>query len=171
MTIVLLGYMASGKSVVSKLLGKKLALPVIDLDTYIETKEGVSIKEIFKLKGEIYFRMKEHQYLKEILEKEEAAIISLGGGTPCYAGNMDLIHHYTEQTFYLQASISEIINRVKNEKSKRPLISTIADDDLPEFIGKHMFERNLFYQKATHTIFTDKKTIETLVQEIKTFLN
>lgn len=171
MTIVLLGYMASGKSSVSKSLGKELELPVIDLDNFIEEKEKCSINEIFESKGEIYFRMKEHQYLKEILERGETAIISLGGGTPCYAGNMDLIHQYTKDTFYLQTSIPEIINRVKDEKSKRPLISKIADEDLPEFIGKHLFERNTFYQKSTHTIFTDKKTVETLVTEIKEFLN
>lgn len=171
MTIVLLGYMASGKSSVSKLLGKLLALPVIDLDTYIETKEKKTIAEIFEAKGEIYFRMKEHQYLKEVLETKEAMILSLGGGTPCYANNMNLIHEYTKDTFYLQTSIPEIINRVKDEKETRPLIRNISDEDLPEFIGKHLFERNTFYQQATHRIFTDKKTIYELVEEIKERLN
>ncbi|MGH1387791.1 shikimate kinase [Kordia sp.] len=171
MTIVLLGYMASGKSAVSKLLGTVLELPVLDLDDYIETKEGKTIPEIFETKGEIYFRMKEHSYLKEVLEIKESMILSLGGGTPCYANNMNLIHTYTEHTVYLQTSIPEIINRVKNEKAKRPLISGISDEDLPEFIGKHLFERNAFYQQATHSIFTDKKTIEDLVEEIKTTLH
>ncbi|WP_430412921.1 shikimate kinase [Kordia sp.] len=171
MTIVLLGYMASGKSSVSKLLGKELKLPVIDLDIYIEEKEERSIREIFELEGEIYFRMKEHQYLKEILEVKNDAIISLGGGTPCYANNMNLIHEYTQHTFYLQTSIPEIINRVKDEKSQRPLISAIADEDLPEFIGKHLFERNTFYQQAAHVVFTDKKNITELVEEIKGTLN
>lgn len=171
MTIVLLGYMASGKSAVSKLLGTVLELPVLDLDDYIETKEGKTIPEIFETKGEIYFRMKEHSYLKEVLEIKESMILSLGGGTPCYANNMNLIHTYTEHTVYLQTSIPEIINRVKNEKAKRPLISGISDEDLPEFIGKHLFERNAFYQQATHSIFTDKKIIEDLVEEIKTTLH
>ncbi|WP_420573051.1 shikimate kinase [Kordia sp.] len=171
MTIVLLGYMASGKSSISKLLGKELELPVLDLDTYIERKEGKTIPEIFESKGEIYFRMKEHTYLKEILETKEAIILSLGGGTPCYANNMNLIHEYTKATFYLQTSIPEIIDRVKNEKDKRPLISKIADEDLPEFVGKHLFERNTFYQQATYSIFTDKKSVEALVKEIKENLN
>ncbi|WP_046756051.1 shikimate kinase [Kordia jejudonensis] len=171
MTIVLLGYMASGKSSVSKLLGKALKLPVVDLDHFIEEKEETTIREIFESKGEIYFRMKEHHYLKEILEKKEDIIVSLGGGTPCYAGNMELLHAYTQHTIYLQTSISEIINRVKDEKATRPLITEIADEDLPEFIGKHLFERNAFYQKATHTILTDKKSVDTLVEEIKAVLN
>ncbi len=167
MTIVLLGYMASGKSAVSKLLGTALDIPVLDLDEYIETKEGKTIPEIFETKGEIYFRMKEHLYLEEVLKKQTPMILSLGGGTPCYANNMDLIHKYTPQTFYLQTSIPEIINRVKDEKAKRPLIRAISDEDLPEFIGKHLFERNTFYQQATHTVLTDKKTIETIVAEIR----
>ncbi|QHI39178.1 Shikimate kinase [Kordia antarctica] len=171
MTILLLGYMASGKSSVSKLLGKELGLSVLDLDDYIERKEEKTIREIFETKGEIYFRTKEHAYLKEILETKEAMIISLGGGTPCYANNMNLIHEYTKHTFYLQTSIPEIINRVKDEKAKRPLISAIADEDLPEFIGKHLFERNAFYQQATHRILTDKKSVEELVQEIEALLN
>ncbi|WP_298517906.1 shikimate kinase [uncultured Kordia sp.] len=171
MTIILLGYMASGKSSVSKLLGTELELPVLDLDDYIEMKEEKTIPEIFETKGEIYFRMKEHQYLKEVLETKEPMILSLGGGTPCYANNMKLIHEYTQQTFYLQTSIPEIINRVKDEKAKRPLISEIANEDLPEFIGKHLFERNAFYQQATHSILTDQKTIESLVEEIKTQLD
>jgi shikimate kinase len=171
MTIILLGYMASGKSLISKLLGKKLGFPVLDLDDYIEIKEEKSIREIFETKGEIYFRTKEHLYLKEILETKETIILSLGGGTPCYANNMNLIHEYTAHTFYLQTSIPEIINRVKDEKAKRPLISAIADEDLPEFIGKHLFERNVFYQQATHRMRTDKKSIEKLVQEIEIRLN
>ena len=171
MTIILLGYMASGKSSVSKLLGKQLKLPVLDLDDYIEKKEDKTIREIFETKGEIYFRTKEHEYLKEILETKEEIIVSLGGGTPCYAANMDLIHCYTKYTFYLQTSIPEIISRVKDEKSKRPLIRAIADEDLPEFIGKHLFERNAFYQQATHVVFTDKKSIAALVQEIEIQLN
>jgi len=171
MTIILLGYMASGKSLVSKLLGKQLELPVIDLDCYIEERETLHIRDIFETKGEIYFRMKEHQYLKEVLEIKESKIVSLGGGTPCYANNMDLIHKYTSHTFFLQTSIPEIINRVKDEKEKRPLISAIATDDLPEFIGKHLFERNAFYQQATNTVSTDKKSVEALVEQIKTLLH
>jgi shikimate kinase len=171
MIIVLLGYMASGKSSVSKLLGTALNIPVLDLDAYIVEKEGKTIPEIFETKGEIYFRTKEHAYLKEVLETETPMVLSLGGGTPCYANNMELLHKHTKATFYLQTSIPEIVNRVIDEKASRPLISNISDEDLPEFIGKHLFERNVFYQQATHHITTDKKTIETLVAEIQKHLD
>ena len=67
MKIVLLGYMASGKSAVGKQLSDKLNIKFIDLDFYIETWEAASITSIFKNNGEIYFRKKEAQYLQKLL--------------------------------------------------------------------------------------------------------
>ena len=68
MKIILVGYMASGKSTIGILLARKFDIPFIDLDQYIEAKENLSIKKIFSTKGEIYFRKQESIYLKEILD-------------------------------------------------------------------------------------------------------
>ena len=92
MKIVLLGYMASGKSTIGKDLSKNLEVPFIDLDDYIENKFEKSITNIFKEEGEIFFRLQEHEAIKEILENEDRFVLSLGGGTPCYANNMNLIN-------------------------------------------------------------------------------
>ena len=92
MKIVLLGYMASGKSNIGKKLSKKLSMSFIDLDDYIIEKEKMTISDIFKAKGEIYFRLIENKYLKEILLEKKDFILSLGGGTPCYANNMEEIN-------------------------------------------------------------------------------
>ena len=73
MRIVLLGYMASGKSSIGKKISKDLNTNLIDLDDYIIEKEKMSISEIFSEKGEIYFRKIEHKYLKEILENFKEA--------------------------------------------------------------------------------------------------
>ena len=88
MKIVLIGYMASGKSTIGKILAKELNLSFIDLDHYISDREQMSIPEIFNQKGEIYFRKIETKCLLEVLEKEQEFILSLGGGTPCYGNNM-----------------------------------------------------------------------------------
>lgn len=165
MKIVLLGYMASGKSAVGRLLAKTKNLNFIDLDNYIEQKENNSISAIFSKEGEIYFRKKEGAYLKEILNLDEDCIISLGGGTPCYGNNMQLIEEKSA-SFYLKASIATIFNRLKNETSQRPLVATIGEANLQEYIAKHLFERNLFYQKATYTISVNDKTIEEITNEI-----
>ena len=67
MKIVLLGYMASGKSAVGKILAQRLKMQFFDLDEYIEESEKLTISQIFSDKGEIYFRKKESEYLKELL--------------------------------------------------------------------------------------------------------
>jgi len=164
MKIVLLGYMASGKSAIGVVLANKLGIQFTDLDCFIEEKEQLSIAEIFELKGEIYFRKIEGEHLQELLKLEDDCIISLGGGTPCYGNNIKFIKN-NSKSFYLNASIATIYNRLKNEASQRPLVATIGKENLKEYIAKHLFERNPFYEKANHTIFVNEKTILEITNE------
>jgi len=168
MKIILVGYMASGKSSVGKLLSKIIRFRFIDLDDFIEEKEAMSISEIFAKKGEIYFRKVETLHLEELLLTDEKCIISLGGGTPCYGNNMQLINSNAETiSFYLKTSINEIVNRLMNEKKNRPLVAQIeSKESLKEFVGKHLFERNPFYLRSDFTIETDQRTKQNIVEEI-----
>ncbi|MBP8792475.1 MAG: shikimate kinase [Lutibacter sp.] len=170
MKIVLMGYMASGKSAIGKILAQKLNLQFIDLDDFIEENEKLTIAEIFKLKGEIYFRIKEGEYLEKILKNFKNCVISLGGGTPCYGNNIKIIKN-NSISFYLSASVSTIFNRLKDEKSKRPLVSSLIEDDLKEYIAKHLFERTQFYNQADHILSVNKNTIEEIAEEILTITN
>ncbi|SEE52240.1 shikimate kinase [Tenacibaculum sp. MAR_2010_89] len=171
MRIFFLGYMASGKSTIGKIVAKKYDLPFIDLDDYIEKKENKTVSEIFQSKGEIYFRKKENEYLKELVEAEDNFVLSLGGGTPCYGNNMDLITKSKNTiSFYLRASISTIINRLKSEKEQRPLVANLKNEDLNEFVAKHLFERSYFYNQAKHTIAIDTKEIDEICNEIYSLL-
>ncbi|WP_191860149.1 shikimate kinase [Hanstruepera ponticola] len=154
MNIFLLGYMGSGKSYVGQKLSKVLDMPFVDLDDYIEKKEGRTIEQIFNSKGEIYFRKLENACLKELIKSNLNAVIALGGGTPCYANNMELISNsQSSKSIYLQVSIQELSKRLFDEKHNRPLLKFInSNDELLEFIGKHLFERKDFYNKADLTI-------------------
>jgi len=168
MNIVLLGYMASGKTSIGKVLAKKLGCSFIDLDDIIEENENNSIQNIFKLKGEIYFRKKESHYLKKVLKKNDEMVLSLGGGTPCYGNNISLLQSaYNVKTVYLKATIPALVERLINEKNKRPLISHIdSEEKLTEFIAKHLFERSQYYSLADLTISTDTKTEQDIVETI-----
>jgi len=150
MNVVLLGYMASGKSKIGKELGKSLSFDFIDLDDFIEQQENNSIHEIFNKYGELYFRTKEKEHLNALLKDSKNTVISLGGGTPCYYNTMDaLLAKSNLKTVYLNVSIPVLVDRLKNEKFKRPLIANIETDILlSEFIGKHLFERAYYYNKA-----------------------
>ncbi|GGK24224.1 shikimate kinase [Yeosuana aromativorans] len=168
MIIILIGYMASGKSTLGKLLAKKLHYKFIDLDDYIEHEEGMPVKDIFKKKGELYFRKAETTYLNNIINKENDVVLSVGGGTPCYGNNMDVILQVSHvKSFYLKASLSHLVDRLKTKKSKRPLLSHLkTEDELKEFIGKHLFERSPYYDRANYKILIDNKSKKEIIKEL-----
>ena len=89
--IILLGYMGCGKSTIANRLSKITEIPFVDLDKSIEERTNLSINEIFNKHGEIYFRKLEREVLIELLKIEHDLIIGLGGGTPCYANNHELL--------------------------------------------------------------------------------
>jgi len=170
MKIVLVGYMGSGKSTIGKLLAGNLDYEFIDLDDYIAFSEKMEIPKIFESKGEIFFRKKEFEYLNKVLNTKDNFVLSTGGGTPCYGDNMNAILETTSNVFYLKVSIAGLINRLISEKEHRPLISNIRTEELPEFIGKHLFERSYFYSQANHNLLCDENSMEELVLEIETLL-
>jgi len=164
--------MASGKSSIGKRLSKLLSMSFLDLDDYIIEKEGMSISEVFEKKGEIYFRLIEHKYLKEILVKDGNFILSLGGGTPCYANNMDEINKNNDTvSIYLQGNVNTMVERLIEKKSKRPLIAALDNDKIPEFVAKHLFERRAFYEQAKIIIKIDAKRKKDVAKEIEKILN
>lgn len=168
--IILLGYMGSGKSTIAKLLSKSLSFDCVDLDEIIEKEQHLTVKEIFQQKGEIYFRKMEHDVLKRLLHASGNTIISLGGGTPCYANNMELLHAKNTTSVYLKTSIDSLYQRLHRQSDSRPLIADKNEAELKEFIAIHLFERSYYYNQASLTVVTDDKKIEAIVAELKMLL-
>ena len=168
--IILLGYMGCGKSTIAKTLSKIIAIPFIDLDQYIEQKTNLTINAIFEQRGEIYFRKLEHQAFVELLNSSERLIIGLGGGTPCYANNHELLIGENIVSIYLKASIQILFDRLSLNKSKRPLIADKNDEELKEFIAMHLFERSFYYNQAQYIVSVDDKTIDQTVLDIVAIL-
>lgn len=168
MKIFLLGYMGSGKTYIGKQLAHYLDSRFIDLDEEIEKRQEASISEIFSKKGEIFFRKIERQMLEELLLSESSSIISLGGGTPCYGDNMDLIKRTMDATtFYLKWDVDTLTERLFAEKDHRPLISHLESrEKLEEFIRKHLFERGFYYNQSEHIIDCNSKSPEEIISLI-----
>lgn len=169
--IIILGYMGAGKSTISQKLAQELNIPCYDLDHEIEKQEQQSISTLFAAKGELFFRKLEHQIFHQILNKEERAVISLGGGTPCYANNHEVLQRKDVQSFYLKASIQTLTERLEKEKEHRPMLQTNTEDTLETYIAKHLFDRSYFYYQAKHIIPVDTKPIEQIVKEITALLS
>lgn len=156
--IILLGYMASGKTTVGKILAEKMNIPAYDLDEIIEEKEQKTIPEIFSTKGEIYFRKLEHLIFKSQLQLSDDFILSLGGGTPCYADNHKLLSHEGVTSIYLKASVATLSARLQNKKNGRPLMDSVSEKERADYIAAHLFERSFYYNHATFKLNTEGLT-------------
>lgn len=168
--IILLGYMGCGKSTIANRLSKITEIPFVDLDKSIEERTNLSINEIFNKHGEIYFRKLEREVLIELLKIEHDLIIGLGGGTPCYANNHELLIGANIFSIYLKASIATLFERLVSNKSKRPIIADKSDDELKEFIAKHLFDRSYYYNQAKYKLVIDGKTKDESTQDILALL-
>jgi len=164
MIISLIGYMGSGKSTTGKDLAKTLGYEFIDLDQYIEKKYALTVSDIFKQFGELGFRKREREALHEVLHKTNV-VLSLGGGTPVYYDNMEIINQ-NSISFYLRLPIYFLSKRLEYKKEKRPLIAHLSNEDLTEFIAKHLFERNPYYNKAKHIISITSQSPSEVLNEI-----
>ena len=146
MALFIIGYMASGKTTFGAALAKRLNLPFIDLDQYIETKYGSTVSEIFARRGEAGFREIETDTLKEVAQNKDA-IISCGGGTPCFNENMDIINS-TGISVFLDASIETLLSRLIVLNATRPLVAGKSPEEIEKIITQQLSRRLPFYTKA-----------------------
>ncbi len=160
--IVLIGFMATGKSSVSRLLSKKLNMKLIDTDIYIEQKENMSINEIFHKRGEKYFRDLEKQSL-EILSNQKNIILSTGGGIISNEENIRLLRKIG-RVVWLKASTDTIIRNLEKSKIKRPLMKVENKKQKIESLMKSRIDK---YSRCSHfEIDTDSKNIDEVVSNI-----
>lgn len=169
MKIFLLGFMGSGKSYWGKKLSTSLDLPCFDLDKEIEKNEGLSIAAIFEAYGEAKFRQLEAQYLRLLAEKE-ALLLSCGGGTPCFSENMQFMNN-NGTTLWLDVPVAVMVNRLKRNKNKRPLIKNLSDSELRLFVEEKLKERRAYYEQAQLIVNPIKFDITSLTQKIKSCTN
>ena len=146
--------MGSGKSTVGKILASRMDYPFMDLDEQIALSENLSIPEIFKQKGEIYFRKLENRVLKDLLSTTENFVLATGGGTPCYGDSLEyMLKSPNVVVVYLKTSIPELTERLFESKNNRPLLDHLESEaEMKTFIGIHLFERSHFYNQAELTI-------------------
>lgn len=173
MRIYLLGFMASGKTSIGKRVAKQLNYEFIDLDDYLEEKNGKSITGIFKEDGEDVFRKLEKEALHDTF-KMENIVIAAGGGTPCFFDNIEQINK-NGISLYLKRSVDFFVTKLLTSKTVRPLVLGKSKKELKKYIQKTLDYRKQFYEQATKVYkvkdLTKDEMAEKIVKKIKKMNN
>ena len=167
MILSLTGFMGCGKSSVARELSALMDCPLVDLDAYIEEREGRTIPEIFKEGGEALFREKELSALREVVESDmdRDIVLSLGGGALTLQESRDIVH---EMTFciYLKAQVDTLVgNLLRGGTSSRPMLS--EEKSLREQVEGLLSRRKDIYEGCARMIIaTDGKSFREVAEEI-----
>nr|WP_305119664.1 MULTISPECIES: shikimate kinase [unclassified Ruminococcus] len=145
------GFMGCGKTTVGKIIAKKTYLDFIDMDRYIEEKEGCTVKEIFDRHGEDYFRDLEHQACIELANRENC-IISSGGGSLIYERNVKALEK-NALIVYLSVPLEDIKYRLRNDKIRPLLQRPDKDEAMAELYNK----REPLYMNAARFVIRPGK--------------
>jgi len=162
--IVLIGFMASGKTAVGRKLASRLKMGFIDMDLLIESQEGMKISDIFRLKGEPYFRNLEKSMIKSFQHLKNV-VISTGGGVVKDSGNRRILRRMGK-VIYLDTSPEAMISRLKkSEIDKRPLLR--GEGSLIFRIKKILEPRIPLYRRCAHCIIeTSKMNLNQVVNRV-----
>jgi shikimate kinase len=117
--IFLIGFMASGKTTVGRLLAERLEWAFVDLDKLIEDGAGGTVADIFAAEGEEGFRKRETEALREVAQRRKT-VIATGGGAPCREENLEAMLG-AGRVFWLEVSPEEAVQRA-GKASGRPLL-------------------------------------------------
>lgn len=150
MKYYIVGYMCAGKSTYARRLANELHLRFIDLDIEIERRTGCEIRDLFNNLGEDAFRQFEREALLETLSVDDA-VVSCGGGTPCFFDNMELMNR-NGITRYLKTPLDTLIHRLNIERQGRPVLANVSSDDLPKIVEQQLSEREKFYSMAKEVV-------------------
>lgn len=164
--VILVGFMASGKSCVGEELARRLNWDFVDLDARIESREGKTVPEIFRERGEAGFRLAETSALFDLLTGlveantvESNTVVALGGGAFVQERNRELLRQWP--SVFLEAPASELWQRSLSDGIERPLRGD------PEQFAQLYAERLPFYRQASVTIVTSGKDLVSVCAEIE----
>ncbi len=149
--IYLVGFMGSGKTELAPLVAQKMGRKWVDTDKTIENKEGLSIWEIFKKKGEEAFRKMETILLEE-LSKERNLVISTGGGMMEKQLNRTIMEQ-SGIIVFLNSPFEICIERIM-KNTLRPVFLKIQENNRRDFLEKLYKSRLNNYLKSHIKVVT-----------------
>ena len=160
--VVLVGFMGSGKTTIGKLLAKSMGYSFVDTDAEIEKEEGISVAQIFEMKGEEYFRELESTFITNFQRKK--CIIATGGGMPCYNDNMTKLK-VLGTVLFINTPYDSIIERLKLNQGSRPLIKSSWDDKKEELRSLFIIRQEIYKSSDKEVVGDNNPSF--IVEEIR----
>ena len=159
--VLLVGFMASGKSSVGRELASRLRWDFVDFDTVIEARAGKSVSQIFVEDGESEFRLLESAVAEELLARSHTVVAS-GGGWPAQPGSWEMVREET-LSVWLQVSPAVAVRRASQEGPTRPLLGV---GDVTDEATALLLSREASYRRAQHTLDSEQYGPPELAGEI-----
>jgi shikimate kinase len=153
--VLLVGFMAAGKSTVGPILARDLGWRFVDLDECVEEEEGCSIAEVFRLRGEAHFREVEDRLTRGMLQ-EDRVVLGSGGGWAAHPGRLHDLPDGT-RSVWLRVSPEEAVRRSGDQPGERPLLR--GPDPLQE-AHDLLAAREVQYVDADLEVDTEGRTPE-----------
>lgn len=170
-SVVIVGFMGTGKTVVGSELAKGLGIRFLDTDRLIEEAQGMTIAEIFSQKGEKAFRKMERQVVRNVVSsaEREPCVVATGGGTVVDSENLQQLKSIGLMV-YLQAD-PEVIHMRTADDAARPLLPTSESVDRLSTIAELLTFRRPFYEHADICIDTSQRDVGDVVASVIERLN
>ncbi len=164
--IVLVGFMAAGKTTIAPILAHALGWRVLDVDAEIVARSGRSIAEIFRDDGEPAFRALEIELTGE-LSSGDPVVIATGGGWITSPANRAIGADLASRVIWLRVSIDEALRRAQGDVAERPLLGSPS---ARKNAHRLLAEREPLYASADHVIDVDGRTADAVLDDILTWL-
>lgn len=157
--------MGAGKTTLGRRLAGKLNYKFYDTDQYFEEKYHFSIYNFFEFFGEKKFREMEKEILKELIEDQDNAVISTGGGAACFFDNMDVMNN-AGVTVYVKLHANSLKHRLLRSKRRRPAVKGLNEKEMELYIKRLLAERDGYYSKAMITVKGEDCKVNDIVVEL-----
>jgi shikimate kinase len=169
MNLVLIGYRATGKSTVGRILSEKMKITFRDTDLLVENKMAIPIKEIVALHGWDFFRIKEKEMIKTLMKKK-SAIIATGGGVVLDQENVNLLKQ-TGVIIWLNAPVQDIVDRLNKDAQNKAIRPQFTTGNIAQETVDVLKQRLPLYEGAADYIVdtTGKKAVQ-VAEEIYQYL-
>jgi shikimate kinase len=160
--LVLVGYRASGKSTIGRLVAARLAWPFVDADHEWETQHG-AIRSFFAEHGEAAFRERESAVLADLLARPRPWVLATGGGAVLAERNRQALAAWGGPVVYLQAPAPYLADRLRHDAGGRP---SLTGQDVADEVTSVLSQRDPWYRAVATAIVDATKPMPIIADDV-----